>query len=230
MPNTYLSCGIHISTLAHSPSNGCLGSSSPPPPHPTTTYLCILKHRHRIDGCQKDLFLHSFCFVHYIKEPNKAVGFIFKNSLFVKFYSFFWWTYLFHPLCSLCNIYILFLGIVGSIIFLFICIITPFFYWVLFNIPWSLSAVCLLYVMRRKIRLIECNAKCRYLKKSTCKVTLRQVFYLSEVSSPPLTPYSPPLTHCIRVYSILIHTTQEGGELTREKVRGVIAHKSGRKY
>ncbi len=30
----------------------------------------------------------------------------------------------------------------------------------------------------RKIRLIKCNAKCRYLKKFTCKGTLRQVFYL----------------------------------------------------
>ncbi len=29
---------------------------------------------------------------------------------------------------------------------------------------------------RGKIRLIENNAKCRYLKKSTCKETLRQVF------------------------------------------------------
>ncbi len=38
---------------------------------------------------------------------------------------------------------------------------------------------------RRKIRLIECNAKCRYLKK-----TLRQVFYLYEAPSPPTTPYS----------------------------------------
>ncbi len=29
---------------------------------------------------------------------------------------------------------------------------------------------------RRKVRLIESNAKCRYLKKLTCKGTLRQVF------------------------------------------------------
>jgi hypothetical protein len=29
---------------------------------------------------------------------------------------------------------------------------------------------------RSKIRLIESNAKCRYLKKLTCKGTLRQVF------------------------------------------------------
>ncbi len=49
---------------------------------------------------------------------------------------------------------------------------------------------------RRKIRLIEGNAKCRHLKKFTCKGTL----------IPP-----PPLTHCIRVYSILIHTGKGGG-------------------
>jgi hypothetical protein len=41
---------------------------------------------------------------------------------------------------------------------------------------------------RRKIRLIESNAKCRYMKKCTCKGTLRQVFYLSEAPSPPHTP------------------------------------------
>jgi hypothetical protein len=29
---------------------------------------------------------------------------------------------------------------------------------------------------RRKIRLMESNAKCRHLIKLTCKVTLRQVF------------------------------------------------------
>ncbi len=36
----------------------------------------------------------------------------------------------------------------------------------------------------RKIRLIESNANCRYLKKYTSKGILRQVFYLSE--TPPL--------------------------------------------
>jgi hypothetical protein len=37
------------------------------------------------------------------------------------------------------------------------------------------------------IKLLECNAKCRYLKKFTCTGTLRQVFYLSEAPSPPMT-------------------------------------------
>ncbi len=50
---------------------------------------------------------------------------------------------------------------------------------------------------RRKIRLIECKAKCSYLKKLTCKGTLRQVLYLSEAPSPPITPYSPPKQHTI---------------------------------
>ncbi len=74
-------------------------------------------------------------------------------------------------------------------------------------------------LVRRKIRPIECNAKCRYLKK-TCRGTLRQVFYQSETPSPSMTAYCP-LTHCtsIRVYSVLIHTGKGGGgELTREKV------------
>jgi hypothetical protein len=67
---------------------------------------------------------------------------------------------------------------------------------------------------RRQIKLIESNVKCRYLKKFTSKGTLRQVFYLSEPlrppAPPPMTPY-PPLTHCVRVYSILIYTGK-GGE------------------
>jgi hypothetical protein len=80
-------------------------------------------------------------------------------------------------------------------------------------------------VQRRKITLIEYNAKCRYLKKLTCKGTSHQVFYLYEAPSPPVTPYSSPLTHCIRVYSILIPTGR-GGELTREKVREALVHKA----
>ncbi len=55
-----------------------------------------------------------------------------------------------------------------------------------------------------------------YLKKLTCIGTLRQVFYLSDAPSPPMTPYSSPLTHCIR------HMGEgwEGRELTRGKIRG----------
>ncbi len=73
----------------------------------------------------------------------------------------------------------------------------------------------------RNIRLIEDNAKCRHLKKLTCKETLRQVLYLSEAPSPPMgyDPYCHPLTHCIRVYSKLIHTGKgwrEGRAYQRE--------------
>ncbi len=45
--------------------------------------------------------------------------------------------------------------------------------------------------------------------------------------------HTPPLTHCIRVYKYT-YSHREGGKgeggLTREKVRGAIVHKAGRKY
>ncbi len=50
--------------------------------------------------------------------------------------------------------------------------------------------------------------------------------YLSEAQN----PIPPPLTHGIRVYSILIHTGKGGGRVeTREKVIGIIVHKAGSK-
>ncbi len=57
---------------------------------------------------------------------------------------------------------------------------------------------------------------------------------LSEAPSPPRTPYPPTLSHCIRVYRILIHTGKGGrggggGELTGEKVRGATVLKAGSK-
>ncbi len=68
---------------------------------------------------------------------------------------------------------------------------------------------------RRQIRLIECTAKCRYLKKLTSKETLRQVFYLSEAPSPHVTPYSPPpytLYTCIQyTYSHRVGRVRGGG-------------------
>jgi hypothetical protein len=79
---------------------------------------------------------------------------------------------------------------------------------------------------RRKIRLIE-SKQCQMSlsKKMTCKGTLRHVFYLSEA------PFTPPLTHCVYVYTVYLFTQGGGGvELTREKVRGAIVHKAGRKY
>ncbi len=65
-------------------------------------------------------------------------------------------------------------------------------------------------VKSRKIRLIESNAKCRYLKKLTCKGTLWQVFYLSESPCPPMTPYSRPL-HTVYVYTVYLFTQGRGG-------------------
>jgi hypothetical protein len=41
-------------------------------------------------------------------------------------------------------------------------------------------------------------------KKFTCKGTLRQVFYLSESPSPPMTPYPPPLHTVYDVYYTVI--------------------------
>ncbi len=51
---------------------------------------------------------------------------------------------------------------------------------------------------RRKIRLIETNAKCRHLKKLTCKGTLRHVF----ICLRPKTPNSPPYT----LFSVYVYT------------------------
>ncbi len=50
-----------------------------------------------------------------------------------------------------------------------------------------------------RFRLIDSNAKCRYLKNLTCKGTLRQVFYLFE-ARPILWSHTSTLTSfCIRV-------------------------------
>jgi hypothetical protein len=69
----------------------------------------------------------------------------------------------------------------------------------------------------RKIRLVESNTKYRYIKKLTFKGTLRQVFYLSEAPSPPMTPHPPPL-HTVYVYKvILIHTVKGGGGTNQRK-------------
>jgi hypothetical protein len=56
-------------------------------------------------------------------------------------------------------------------------------------------------VHRRKIRLIEGNAKCRHLRpvKGLCAICV----YLSEAQN-----LIPPLTNCVRAYSILICTVE----------------------
>jgi hypothetical protein len=63
---------------------------------------------------------------------------------------------------------------------------------------------------RRKIRLIECSAKCRYPKKMTCKGTLRQVFSLSDL--PSYDAFFPlPFTYCIRVHNYSYSHREWGG-------------------
>ncbi len=69
-------------------------------------------------------------------------------------------------------------------------------------------------------------------KKFTCKGTVQQVFICLR-PPPPRQPHtSPPLTHCIRVYSILIHTGKGGrGESQPERrLEGQQFTKLGRKY
>ncbi len=65
----------------------------------------------------------------------------------------------------------------------------------------------------KKIRLIEGNAKCRHLAKFTSKGTLRQVFICRRTRI----LYPPPFTHCIRVYSILIHIGKGGNSRTKRE-------------
>jgi len=73
--------------------------------------------------------------------------------------------------------------------------------------------------MRRKIRLIEGNAKCRHLKRD-----FETGVYLSEVQNPiPL-----PLAHCIRVYSILIRTGKGGRVEPERRLEGQQIRKLGR--
>jgi hypothetical protein len=86
---------------------------------------------------------------------------------------------------------------------------------------------------RRKIRLIEGNAKCRYLKNLPVKGICGRRIILSEAPSPPMTPYSPPpYTRYTCIPYILIHTGKGSGleELTRDKVRGAIVLKACRNY
>ncbi len=78
--------------------------------------------------------------------------------------------------------------------------------------------------VRRKIRLIESNAKWRYLTTFTCKRTLRQVFYLSE-TPPLLWPHIPrPPLHTVYVYTVYLFTHGMGGGRAnqREGERGNI--------
>jgi hypothetical protein len=80
--------------------------------------------------------------------------------------------------------------------------------------------------IRRKNRLIESNAICRHLKEFSCEGILLQVIIC--LKSPPL------LRFCLGWYMCIQYTYShmgrgEGGELTREKVRGATVQKAGSK-
>ncbi len=71
---------------------------------------------------------------------------------------------------------------------------------------------------RRKIRLLEGNAKYRHLKKLTCKVTLRQVF----ICLRPRTPCPPPILHTVYMYTVYLFTQgrrRGRGELNQREVQ-----------
>ncbi len=90
---------------------------------------------------------------------------------------------------------------------------------------WDLLSKVNDHVTRRKIRLIEGNAKCCHLKRLTCKGTLRQVF----ICLRPKTPYPPPLLHNVYEYTVYLFKAGRGGSWTIEKVGGVTVYKAGLK-
>ncbi len=88
---------------------------------------------------------------------------------------------------------------------------------------------------RRKIRLIESNAKCRQLKKFTGKATFRQVFLLSEV--PPLLGFCLRLSsnfvgfESVQIQSVkLLQNMGVGGGELEKRLEGQYFTKLGRKY
>jgi len=87
-----------------------------------------------------------------------------------------------------------------------------------------LCTIFYIQYIRRKIRLIEGNAKCRHLRKLTCKGTLRQVFICPKAQNP--IPYLPNTLFACILYT---YSHREGGELNREKGRGAVVHKAGSK-
>ncbi len=82
----------------------------------------------------------------------------------------------------------------------------------------------------RLINYIDTKAKCRHLKKLTCKGDFAAGVYLCEAPSPPMTTY-PLLLQTVMYACILVYLfTQEGGggeKWTRDKVRGATVQKAG---
>ncbi len=81
----------------------------------------------------------------------------------------------------------------------------------------------------RLIYKIDKNLRRQCKMSSSKKIDLWRDIWAGVYLSVAQNPTIPILTHCIRVYSILIHKGKGGGELTREKVKGAIVHKAGSK-
>jgi hypothetical protein len=64
---------------------------------------------------------------------------------------------------------------------------------------------------RRKIRLLEGNAKCRHLKKLNLKRDFVAGVYLSEAQNPISSPFS------VYVYTVYLFTKGRGGELNQRE-------------
>jgi hypothetical protein len=102
------------------------------------------------------------------------------------------------------------------------------------SIIWHVLSAC-----HRKIRLIESNAKCRYLKNLPVKGLCARCFIRLSPSR-LLLPHTPPLhtvyVYCIHYnYNTVYLFTQGrrgggGGGANQRKIRGAIVHKAGQKF
>jgi hypothetical protein len=91
-------------------------------------------------------------------------------------------------------------------------------------IKYSMEGTFVQYIaIRRKIRLIESNAKCRYLKNWHVKGICGRCFIFLRLP-PLLWPHTTPLSHCIRVYSIQRRGKGGGRAYQREGHRWATVH------
>jgi hypothetical protein len=79
-----------------------------------------------------------------------------------------------------------------------------------------LCTIFYIQYIRRKIRLIEGNAKCRHLRKLTCKGTLRQGVFICPKAQNPI-PYLPNTLFACILYTY--SHREEGGVEQREGER-----------
>ncbi len=76
---------------------------------------------------------------------------------------------------------------------------------------------------------MDTKAKCRHLKSLPAKGLCGRCLSVWGLS-PHMTPYpTPPPLRIVHVYIVYLFTRGEGGELTREKIRGATVHKAGSK-